>query len=429
MLERLGGGEALAVIGAFDGAAATGGAEVGLGGLAARLSAVTDARASGPVAEAVSLASGLIPGLDLDTPVALLGQNAPAAAGLVRLVGALMTVEALTRELAETTEVVGGMLGADAAVAAAKRLESWRGVDLTALVEGIDPDDDAAVRFVLGPIANFADSVREGAEALVRGMAFGEAALVHADLAHVTGRLDAASGALDESAVVPLRALAVDLRTRIEPLLAIDLGTPAASLEAFWDEATGFVDELAAAVDGIDPNTLAAPVTAIVGDALAVVQRVREVAEEITVTIRSALQTVSQAIAAIDLRPVTEAVSSVLAPLVEALETLEALIGDAGDAIRDTALGVTGALTSLRTTLGTAATTITAAYERVAGLVDALELEQLQQTLESELANVGAALEGAQLRPYFDAAADAMETAANVVAAVPFDLLPDDARE
>ena len=339
-----------------------------------------------------------------------------------------MTVEALTRELAETAGLIGGMLGADEAAAVASRLQAWRDADLAAFVADLDPDDPAAVRVALGPISAFADTVRGATDVLVRGMAFGEATLVNADLGGVAARLDAASAAVNESAVAPVRELALEIRARLEPVLAIDLGTPAASLDAFWDESTALVDELTGVIDAIDPAAIAAPVTALVGDALTPLRSVREIAEETTATVRSAFETVRQAVATLDLRPVTEAVNAALAPLVEALDALDALIGDAGDAIRDTALSVTGALTTLRTTLGGAAATVTAAYERVAGLVDALELEQLQQTLESELANVGAALERAQLRPYFDAAADAMETAANVVAAVPFELLPDDAK-
>ena len=299
---------------------------------------------------------------------------------------------------------------------------------MAAFVADLDPDDPTAVRVALGPISAFADTVRGATDVLVRGMAFGEATLVNADLGGVAARLDAASAAVNESAVAPVRELALEIRARLEPVLAIDLGTPAASLDAFWDESTALVDELTGVIDAIDPAAIAAPVTALVGDALTPLRSVREIAEETTATVRSAFDTVRQAVATLDLRPVTEAVNAALAPLVEALDALDALIGDAGDAIRDTALSVTGALTTLRTTLGGAAATVTAAYERVAGLVDALELEQLQQTLESELANVGAALERAQLRPYFDAAADAMETAANVVAAVPFELLPDDAK-
>ena len=60
-LERLGGGEALTVAGAIE-SAGSGAGNVGLAGLSARLSSVADLRSSGPVAEAVSFATGLVPG-------------------------------------------------------------------------------------------------------------------------------------------------------------------------------------------------------------------------------------------------------------------------------------------------------------------------------------------------------------------------------
>jgi hypothetical protein len=427
LLERIGGGEAAGLATALE-TAATGTNELGLQGLGTRLAAVADVAASEPVAGVASLAGGLVPGFDVDSLLVLLRERAPALGAVVQLLGAFMAVDELTTELGETSSLIGGLLGTTEATAVTARLEGWRGATPGAAIAGIDPDDAFAVQAAVAPIAEFADAVRTSVDVLVRGMAFGEATLAHVDLPELTGRLDAASAALSESAAAPVRTLALDVRARLEPLLATDLGPPAASLDVFWDEAMGLVDDLATTVDGIDPSGLAAPVTAIVDDALTTVQTVGDAAEAATAAIRSALQTAAQVIASFDLRPVTEALQSALAPIVEALDALDALLGEAEEAVRGTATAVTEAMTTVRDLLGGAAETLGDAFDRVRALVDALELEQLQQTLEGELESVTAALEAAELQPFFDAANDAIETAADVVAKVPIELLPDDVR-
>jgi hypothetical protein len=426
LVERLGGGDALRAVEALEAGAAAG-EGVGMGAVAARLSAVAEIGAG----EAVQGATGLlrlVPGLDLAAPVEALREQAPAVAGLVRLVGALMTIEAVTGEVARTAELVGGMLEPAAADAAVTRVLSWRGADLTGTVAGIDPNDAAAVAAALAPMTDFADSIRTAREVLVRGMAFGEATLAQADMPRRARRLDAASAQLDETAVAPVRSLALDLRSRLAPLLDAAVPEQAESLEAFWARATSLLDDLAATIDALDPASLAAPVTSAVAAATEPLRRIREIADETVAAVHSAFATVRQIVAAVDLRPVAEAVRTALQPLVDALDSLDTLLGEAEDAIRDAALGVTGAMNTVRTTLGTGSAAIRAAFERVAAIVDDLDLEQLQRDLEQGVQEVADALARAQLRPYFDTAVEVMETAGDIVAAIPFELLPDDAR-
>lgn len=410
------------------GADAPGG--VGLGSLAAPLHALDAARAGG-VTDLVHVVGGFVPGgLDVDRPIAALGTEAAGIVDLVRLLGGLMAVDTLTRDLASAAGLVAQPLDAAAVDAAVARLQAWVGnTTLAPLVAGVAPDDDGAVALVAAPVLDFVDALRNAADVLVAGMAFGEAALVQGGPERLVDELAGASALLDESALGPVRALAVELRAKLEPVLGVDLGAPADSFDAFLGELTGLVGELAAAVDRIDPAAIAAPLTGVLGQVTGVLDEVRHVADEVKSAFQSAFQTIHQAIAAIDLRAVAEAIRSALQPAVDALAEVQALVGEAQQAIEDASQAVIDALNEVKSTLGGAATTVHDAFQSVADTIEGLHLDQLEHDLKSGIDQVVQALEAAQLKPYFDASVDVMNTAASVVSAVPVDLLPDDMKQ
>lgn len=418
-------------IGSLESAAASAGGAVGLAGLAPQLSALEAAAAAPPVADALSLVSGLLPGgVRLDAQVARLAGDAPALAALVRLLGALAATDSLSSGAGSTASLVRELVDPAQLAAALRRLKSLaEATGLPQAVDSIDPNDPDAVDLALGPILVFADGIRTAADTLVRGMAFGEATLVHADLAGVESALQQAATALDESALAGIRQLALDVRAWLDPLLSLDLGTPADSLDAFWGEVTARVADLAALVDAIDPATVARPVTSGLADALSALHAVEQAAHSVEAAVRSASQTIKQAVESVDMRPVTEAVHAVFQPVVTALGELQQLVGDAQADIGRLAGDVVDGMNAVKGALGDAATAIHAAFDGVAQIVDDLHLDQLQQELQTDVQTVAGAIGKAQLKPYFDTAVDAMNTVATVVRAVPLSLLPDDARQ
>ena len=393
------------------------------------MQALDAARELPAVQSAVSLASGLIPGLDLSAPVAAFSEHAPALAALVRLLGGLMAVETVSSQLADTAGLVGGMLDAEAAAAALRRLDAFRDARLGAALAAVDPDDEAAVLEALRPIAEFSASVRDTAALLVRGLAFGQATLVDADVAALGARLDAASATLTEALLAPVRDGVSALTARLAPLLAIDFGAPAASVEAALAELTGFVGTLTDTIEGFDAQTLTRPVTSALDASLEPLRRFEALAHQVIAAIQGAFQTIRQALAAIDLRSVATTIQTALRPVVDALGALERLIGDAQAAIETAARAITTAMNGVKTTLGGAATTVTAAFGHVQEIVEGLHLADLQRELEQGIGAVVAELQRAQLKPYFDAGIEVMDTAAGIVAAVPVDLLPDDTKQ
>ncbi|HEV8249658.1 MAG TPA: hypothetical protein VGQ15_06760 [Gaiellaceae bacterium] len=402
---------------------------VGLGSLAAPLRALDEAR-SGPVGETLRTLTGIVPAdLDLQKPIDLLGGTASGVVSLVRLLGGLMATDTLTRELASSSALIAGMIRTDAVDAAIARLDAWSpNTTLAPLVTSADPDDPQVVEIVAAPVLEVVEAIRGAADALVGGMAYGEATLAHAGLPRLTDELALASALLSESALPPVRQLVLDLRAKLEPLLAVDLGAPADSFDAFLGEITGLTGELGAAIDRIDPAAIAAPLTNVLGDVLHVLDQIEHVAEEVRTAFQSAFQTIHQAISAIDLRPVAETIRSALQPAVDALAQVQALVGEAQQTIEDTSQAVIDAMNEVKSSLGDAATTVHDAYQRVAGTIEGLHLDELENEIRDGIDQVVHALESAQLKPYFDASIDVMTTAADLVSMVPVDILPDDVK-
>jgi hypothetical protein len=427
--ERLTAADTLDVVGALERAAAQAPGGIGLRGLAAPLRALDEARASPAVDGVVRAVSGLVPGgVDLGAPAGALGGAAGGVVALVQLLGALMAAETLTHDIRAAAELVGGMLDPVQVDAVVGRLDGLVGTALPALIRDADADSDLLAQALAVPVAEVADATRAAADVLVGGMAFGEATLVHADIPRLEAGLDTASALLVESAIAPVGALALQARAALEPVLAVDLGPNAPSLDAFWDEVLAVVDDLAAAIDALDPATFAAPLTSGLAGALAVLDRFGELVTEAVATFRSAFETVRQAIAAVDLRPVADAIRAAFEPIAAALEQVQALVGDAEASIELAKDAVVEGMDDVKAALGGVATATHAAFQGVADAIEALHVDELQATLEGGVQEVAQAVRAAQLTPVFDTAVEVMETTAGIVDAVPLDLLPDDVK-
>ena len=415
---------------AFEQAAATGDGAVGMAALAGPLSALSSVRSNALVATALQLLTAALPGgFQLDRTISRFGDQATGIAALVQLIGALMSTEALTREVSTTASTIGAMLDGASADSALASLGSAAGAQLADLIASASPDDPDQVDAIAPAVAAFAASIRGAADTLVTGMAFGEATLAGAGLDSVATGITQATGLLNEAALAPVRTLATEVAGWIDPLLRIDLGSPAASVDAFVAELTGLVATLSTAVDSIDPGVISRPLSKSLGTVLAPLHEVESVAHQATAAIQSAFQTVQQAISAIDLRPVTDAIHTAVQPVVDALHDLEQLIGAAQTELETLANDLTTALTTLRATFDATAGTIHDAFTGVANTVEGLHLDQLQSTIQNELQSVANTLESAQVKPYFDTATSALNTAKSVIAAVPLSLLPDDTKQ
>ena len=369
-----------------------------------------------------------VPGLDLQAPAAAVTGGLAGVAGLVHLVGGLMAVESITRDLTAGVATTASFLDAGRIEAGLAQLDAW--VDSGAVVDllvGIDPDDPGVVDLVAGVVETYVSTVRELGSAVVTGMAFGEATLAGLDVPELVARVDEASALVRRADLTAVAALAVDLRARLDAFLTFDLPAPPL-IDDFLAGVGEVVSTMAAAIDRFQPAVVTDPIRGALTTVTAPLEQVEQAAREVVAGATAALGAVRSAVTAVDLRPVTDAVAAVLAPITAALDALEALVGDAQAAITAAADAVDDVVTPAQQALTTAATAITRAFTAVRDAVDVLGLDEIGATLTDDAQQVAGAIAAAQLRPVFDVVVGALETAADALRLVPRDLLPDDVR-
>lgn len=402
----------------------------GLAGLQDAIGELASLPQAPGVADILDLARGLLPvPLSIDDAAGTVGTYGAGAVALVTKVGALMALRTVAREIENQARLTAQQLNAEAARNAALRLQGMAGEGgLGRLLDGVDPGDAAAAAALAGPLRAFAAAVDDLADAAIRGLAFGEATLVHAGLDRRAEQLELASRALTSAGTAPVRAMVADIMERLQPVLAIRLGDPAASLEAFWGEATGIVDELAQAIRNFDTAILTGPITAGIESATDGLAQVARAVEEAAAAIRNAIAAVRGAIGALNLGQIAEALHEAMRPVVEAVAELERLVAAAQAEIERVAAEITAAVDAVRAAAGTAADQIQAAFDRLNAAMTAVDVQRLVDEVRDGVRAVADALQAIQLQPYFDAAIDVIDTGADLLDAVPFDILPDDAR-
>lgn len=349
-------------------------------------------------------------------------------ASLVRLVGGLMAVESAVADIDVGVDVVGSFLAGGRIRADLDRLLAWAASDAVVdLLVGIDPDDPAVVDLVGNVVLDYTATVRGMAEAVVGGMAFGEATLAGLDLAGLAARLDEATAVVRRADVGAIRSMTADLRAKLQSLLTFDLPEPPVADE-FFAGVEGMVTRLASGIDDFDPGTLTAPIRDALTTVTVPLETIEQAAHEVVAAAQAGLAVVRNAVTAVDVGPITDTIAALTAPLVAALDALDQLVGDAQTAVQDAADAVGALVAPVQAGLQDAAEAIGAAFAAVRDAVDALGLDQIEPTLRSGAEAVAGAITAAQLKPVFDAVVTALDVAARALSLTPRDLLPDDVK-
>lgn len=380
----------------------------------------------GPVTALVRLGGGLLPGLDSFAPAQALGRHGRAATQLVTVLGGLLALHGRAEELAS----VGGearlrLERADPAEAL-RALADWAGSDLPERVAAADPDDPAAVEAVGAVAGEYLGAIERAGQALERGVGMNEAALASSPPARIADQATAVSAALAASGTDQLAATVGELRAWVQAPLDQAFGDEAPSLDAVIDQATAFIGQLTGFVNGWDAAGVAAPVRGAIGRLTEVLETVDQTVGTVVGTVRSALGSARDAVAAIDLRRITEAIRAAIQPLADAIAALDALLGEAMGAIVTAVQTLTTAIATAKAAILAAAGGIRDAFDQLGAEIAKVDLAGLLQRLRDGVAAVAGELERFQLEPYFDTAIEVMDTGADALELVPFDILPDD---
>jgi hypothetical protein len=365
-------------------------------------------------------------GVDLRAPGALLGGTAGGIVSLVQLLGALMGVEATSAEIERRIDLSADLLDADRLAVLIGQVRAAGGASLAGLMAGVDADDPGVVEIVAAPIEAYAGLVQELVYLVVRGVAFAEATVVHADFPALAVELTVATTGLQESALPPVRALVESFRPMIDQVAALQL--PDVGPQTLIDASASLAGQLQTVVDGVAPTAISGLFDPLLDPVLAPIRAVNDQIEAIVAAINAAFQPIRDALHAIDLAPVHEALSTLMGPVQEAIDAINSLLTASQTEVQEAVNDVVSALTPVQTALTEARDAIAAPFNQVHSMLAALDLAALQASLEQTIGQVASAIGAAPVQPVFDVASDVIETAADALSLVPRSLLPDDVK-
>ncbi|HEX2049290.1 MAG TPA: hypothetical protein VHJ34_01505 [Actinomycetota bacterium] len=411
----------------FDALAAGTAPDVGLPALQGRVRAVTGALEAGPLGELARLAGGVLPDVSLGAHIGRLDSTLGGVVALLTLLGGLVTVDTISARALERAETLRDVVRADVALAAGEELRARAArAGLVAQLRAADPDDASAAETLGREVVRFLDAVHRVGDEWARDLGFGEAIVVGLDLAGSGAGLAAARVALDPSSVPSVAGLAASARGALDGVMSAPLPDPAGSLDAAIQDALGLTGDLTAAVRAYDAGRVTRGIDGMVDGVLAPLRDLAGALGAVGTEVAAAIRSVRQAVDAVDLSPVADAIETVLAPVAAALEAVDGAVAAGADAIEDASAAVVGALTTVRDEVAGAATAVRDALAPVVEAVEAIDFEGLQRDVEQGLGEVANALASAQITPYVDASIDVVDTTADVVGAIPFGMLPTD---
>lgn len=403
---------------------------LGWDGLQARLDGVLGAFGSGALGDLAGVAGGLVPRLDLGGVLGALSPTATGVLALVQVMGALLTYEHVSAEVAREAGRVRLAVRGDASSAAGSRLARLAAdAALATAIRAADPTlgDDLDV---LGRrVVAFLDAVHEVADLWTSSLAYAEAAAIGVDVDAAAVQLTAAGHLLATADLGATARVAAEARSLLDGVTGAPLPDPFGSVDQALDQGLELMGRLRSAVDGVDAEALVAPVGDVLSAALQPLRSATEALEELGTAVTAALQTLRQLVESVDLSPVTAQIRAAFQPVQVVLDSVTDTVGRAEAAIDEVVARIQGVLEAVRAVVGGAAATVRAALADVEDALSVVDFAAVQATLEAGIGQVTHALGAARLDPYFDAAGDAIDTTADVVDAVPFGLLPTDLQQ
>ena len=137
------------------------------------------------------------------------------------------------------------------------------------------------------------------------------------------------------------------------------------------------------------------------------------------------MEAVRNVVSAAPVRNISDAVNAVLAPVTQALQLITALVADISAALNTALQAAMTALTGVEGAVDQFKAQVEALFAQAEAFVAGLHIDQVAGQIGQKVAEFSAALERAQMKPYFDTAVSAIGAATDVVSAVPFGLLPE----
>jgi hypothetical protein len=354
----------------------------------------------------------------------------PAFAASARVIAGLMVYETVLAEGERLTAIVASLFSADGAQREADNLlASFQagGASLAQALAAADPNDAARIDALVGAVENAAAALDALDAYVSRGMGFGEATLVHFNVAAAQAEIAAAGALLRDPDLGGLRRVIESLARQAQPVA--DLLDPkdaaARGMDAVFQLAEAQVAQAAFAIRNLDAGVLVTPLTTGISTITAPLRDFTNLVAQLVTEVRAALEQVRAAVAALPIDDLAIAIRHALEPVTQALEFIRQLVSDIRDALETAAGAAMTALTTVEGKVDEFQQQITDLFAEAREFIDGLHLDQVIGTISDKVNEFVGLLQQAQMKPYFDTAASAIGTAADVISQVPLDLLPE----
>lgn len=354
----------------------------------------------------------------------------PALNAISQLIGHLMRMWHQLNEGNQLAAAVGAQLNADSVIAQVQQvnlqLAEAGGVPLQQMIADLDVNDAAAVTAVKHAMQNVAVPVVALRDAIAEGMGFGEATLVQLNPDRLKLAIKAASNDLGRLDMTPFSGVVDSIATTLGPMFSVDFGqAPAETLDGWLTRIEARVAELASGIDSYDVSALTAPLTDGIEALMALPQALTQALQRVKLSVKEGLDVIENAVRAIPVENVANAIRSVLAPIAEALTFIGDLVGEIQAALELAIHALQSALNSAEDAVDGVKEAIEGVFQQAKNYIDSLHLDEVIGTVSEAIQQFADLLNQADMTPYFDAVVDALDTTTGVVDKVPFDMLPD----
>jgi hypothetical protein len=349
--------------------------------------------------------------------------------GATRVVGGLMVLDAVTADVERLTRVMASRLDPhvlDRELAALEAALSLDNQDLADVMAVVPATDTATIQRIVVNVNAAAAALEHLRGEYTAAMGLGEATLVYLDIEKLSAELETGRTLIRTGDLAPLNRICTRLAGGLAPLLKQDLlEGPTQDLNALFANAEGRLADIASRISALDVASLVQPLADGMALLTTPIDRLHDLLDEVRVAYQGALGSVRDAVAGLPVKAIADAVHALLQPIVDVVDAIRRLVTDIQTALQTAATAVTTAIGNVEGVVDAFKAQVDQFFGEVKAFIDSLHLDQALGAVEENIRKLATALEQARMEPYFDAAADAIGTAADVIDAVPFDLLPD----
>ncbi len=407
----------------------------GVGGHAATLLRVAELLRAAPEGQVVQqLLAALLPQLDVSGA----GPDFPfldilrGVEGATQILGGLMCLETVLAEAQQLSALMSTRL--DPSVLAQQQAALLRALgsgpaglaQRLAAVDAANPANSPAVAALVLELVAAAKSLAELRERFAFGLAMDEATLAYLDVARLQSEIDAGRAMIRLADAAPARRVAAALAGLLAPVLAFTPpGSPAGGLGALLAAAQTQVAGLAASLDTLNLDFVSLPLSDGLRTLTQPLRELQRLIDAVLAGLRAALDQVRAAVAALPLDELVGVIQTFVAPIAQALDAVRQLVLQIEAALQAAADAAGAALGQVDAALDAFKQQIDAFFGDARSAVEQLDLDAAMAAVAQQVQRFADVLAQAQMKPIFDGAVSAIDAAAGVVGAVPFNLLPE----